>query len=87
MMYPYVKLRDDIEVVHSHIIKDGDVQKVIVHFEQPIEGGFRFARCELPSYQWIRHDGFDKEDLEFFLLFLENNYNSIYKSAEDEKFK
>lgn len=36
MMYPYMTLGEDIDIVHSHIIEEGDIKKVIVQFEQPI---------------------------------------------------
>ena len=53
MMYPYMTLFDETEIVHSQIIEENNVQKVIVHFERPTEGGFDYARCELPEYKWI----------------------------------
>lgn len=31
MMYPYMTLADETEIVHSHLITDGSCQKVIVH--------------------------------------------------------
>lgn len=52
MMYPYLTFADDTEVTHSGIIEDGDVKKVLVHFERPTEAGFDFIRCEPPSYTW-----------------------------------
>ena len=52
MMYPYLTFDDDTEVTHSGIIEDGDVEKVLVHFERPTEASFDFIRCEPPSYTW-----------------------------------
>ena len=33
VMYPYMTFEDGTEVVHSDLITDGDIEKVIVHFE------------------------------------------------------
>ncbi len=52
MMYPYLTFDDGTEVMHSDIIEDGDVEKVLVHFERPTEAGFDSIRCEPPSYTW-----------------------------------
>ena len=39
MMYPYMTLPDETQIVHSHIIEDDGRKKVLVHFERPTEGG------------------------------------------------
>lgn len=31
-MYPYMTFEDGTEVIHSDLITDGDIEKVIVHF-------------------------------------------------------
>ncbi len=49
MMYPYMILADETEIVHSQIIEKDDMRKVIVNFKRPIENGFDSARCELPD--------------------------------------
>lgn len=50
MMYPYMTLDDETEIVHSQLIEDENgKQKVIVNFERPTETGFDSARCELPD--------------------------------------
>ena len=53
MMYPYMTLADETEIVHSQIIEEDGKQKVIVHFERPTEQGFDPEPCELPEYKWI----------------------------------
>lgn len=50
MMYPYMTLGDGTQIVHSQLIHDDGVDKVLVHFERRNEQGFDSARCELPSY-------------------------------------
>lgn len=62
MMYPYMTLYDGTEIVHSQIIEEDNIQKIIVHFERPTDDGFDDARCVLPEYKWTQRiksvDGF-----------------------------
>ena len=81
MMYPYMTLGDGTEIVHSHLIQDGDKQKVIVNFERPTEDGFDSARCELPSYTWINRQGYSDDEIELFQKLLESNAHLLYKYA------
>lgn len=57
VMYPYMTFEDGTEVIHSDLIADGDIEKVIVHFERPTAEGFDSARCELPSCSWTDWEG------------------------------
>lgn len=81
MMYPYIVLADETEVTHSHIIEKEDVQQVEVHFERPTEKGFDMARCILPSYTWIKVEGFTDREIENFNEFLKHNAHLLYKYA------
>ena len=81
MMYPYIVLADDIEITHSHIIEKDGCKEVEVHFERPTDKGFDSARCSLPSYKWIKKDGFSNEDIEEFEQFLKYNAHLLYKYA------
>lgn len=81
MMYPYMTLQDETEIVHSHIIDEDGKQKVIVHFERPTEEGFDSARCELPDYKWLFIKGYSKEEVNFFEQLLHSNAHLLYKYA------
>ena len=82
VMYPYMTFEDGTEVVHSDLIVDGDIEKVIVHFERPTAGGFDSARCELPSYNWAMWEGrFTDEEKRGFETFLSNNAHLLYRYA------
>lgn len=83
MMYPYMTLPDETEIVHSQIIDDGEIQKVIVHFERPTNNGFDSARCELPGYDWIIKDGYTNEEIAFFEKLLQSNEKLLYKYAQN----
>ena len=47
MMYPYMILADETEIVHSQIIEKDGIKKVIVNFERPTENGFDSARISI----------------------------------------
>ncbi len=81
MMYPYIILADETEIVHSHIIEENGKKCVEVHFERPTEEGFDVARCSLPSYTWIKKEGFTVKEIEKFEKFLRSNAHLLYKYA------
>lgn len=81
MMYPYIKLPDDTLITHSHLIVNGEKQIVKVHFEQPIEGGFKSARCVLPDYRWEFNEGFSESEINSFIEILENNAHLLFRFA------
>ena len=83
MMYPYMTLNDETEIVHSQIIQKGETETVQVHFERPTEGGFDSARCELPSYKWLSREGFTDQEISLFEMLLQNNAHLIYKYARN----
>ena len=50
MMYPFMTLDDNTEVVHSEMLPDGRVK---VYFEKPdAKDCFHSAVCYLPDYKW-----------------------------------
>ena len=81
MMYPYMILSDETEIVHSHIIEKDGIQGVEVHFERPTEEGFDMARCLLPDYTWTKREGFTDKEVEKFSKFLHSNAHLLYKYA------
>lgn len=81
MMYPYMTLSDETEIVHSQIIEEDGQKKVFVHFERPTEDGFDSARCELPEYRWVSREGFSDEEIQMFEKLLESNAHLLYKYA------
>lgn len=81
MMYPYMTLSDETEIVHSQIIEENGGQKVIVHFERPAEHGFDSARCELPAYRWVSKEGFSSDEIAMFEQLLRSNAHLLFKYA------
>ena len=82
MMYPYMTLADETEIVHSHLKEQDGIKTVEVHFERPKPYGFDSARCRLPFYNWIMRDGFTDEEILRFESLLQNNAHTIIKYAE-----
>ena len=83
MMYPYMTLADETEIVHSQIIEKDGKRKVIVNFERPTENGFDSARCELPDYKWAEREGYSDEEIAMFEKLLHTNAHLLYKYAEN----
>jgi len=79
MLYPYMTLEDDTEIVHSDMDSNGNVSVCI---ERPIEGGFQSATCELPSYTWKDIDGFSDKDLDAFQEIIEKGAHLILRYAK-----
>jgi hypothetical protein len=64
MMYPFLTLDDNTEIVHSELLKDGSVK---VYMETPDEKlCFKHATCYLPSYKWEEVFGYSSEDIAKF---------------------
>lgn len=60
MLYPFLTLADDTEIVHSGYRPDGTVLFVI---ETPIYGGFKSARFVYPKNSWKEIEGYDEEEI------------------------
>jgi len=61
MLYPFMTLDDNTQIVHSETLPDGQVRVCV---EQPVHRGFHSATCMLPSYSWEDVEGFEKADLD-----------------------
>lgn len=79
MIYPYMILSDNTEIVHTQVFEEEGIQKVEVHFERPTENGFDTARCQLPSYTWLIREGFSDEEMQKFEQFMCSNAHLFYK--------
>lgn len=66
MLYPFMTLPDETEIVHSEILIINDKENVKVYIERPIDGGFASATCWLPEYKWENINGFSTEDIDYF---------------------
>ena len=80
MMYPFLRLDDNTEIVHSELLDD---DKVKVYIEKPVNGGFYSAICYLPSYQWSEVEGFSDNDISAFQELLESTAHLIIRFARE----
>ena len=81
MMYPFMKLDDETEVVHSDVY--GKNETVKVYFERPVEGGFCSAECYLPSYEWANINGFTKKEIAQYQNLVESTAHVIIQLARE----
>ena len=84
MMYPFLTLDDNTEIVHSEMRPDGTVK---VYFEQPdAEMGFRHATCYLPSYAWEDVEGFTQAEIERYQQVIESTAHLILEFSQEGGF-
>ena len=68
MMYPFMTLDDDTEIVHSEMLPDGRVK---VYIEKPdAKDCFHSAVCYLPDYTWEQISGFSPAEIDRYQKFL-----------------
>ena len=86
MLYPFMTLDDDTEIVHSEPqLIDGE-ERVKVVIEQPVEGGFPSAVCWLPHYSWEKVEGFTKDEIKAYQELLESVSHVIIALAREGGF-
>lgn len=83
MMYPFMTLEDNTEVVHSEAFVVEGKEMVKVYIEKPIEGGFQSAECYLPDYEWKNIEGFNDSDIAKLQEFLESTAHIIIRLARE----
>ena len=85
MMYPFITLNDETEIVHSEMNKDGTVK---VYIEKPDEKDcFHHATCYLPEYKWENIYGFSEADIKKFTDIIESTANLILEFSKDGGFE
>lgn len=85
MIYPFLTLDDETEVVHSELHEDGTVK---VYIETPDEvDGFHHATCILPEYNWIEIVGYSDAELKRYQKLVVDNAHLIMEFAEKGGFQ
>lgn len=85
MMYPFMTLDDDTEIVHSDMQTDGSVK---VYIEKPDEKyGFRHATCYLPNYTWEDIYQFSDDDIKKFQEIIESTAHLIIEFSQEGGFE
>lgn len=83
MLYPFMTLNDNTEIVHSETLENSGKEEVEVRIEKPVEGGFYSATCWLPEYRWENIQGFSQEDIYYFQELLESVAHIILQLARE----
>lgn len=84
MMYPFMTLNDNTEIVHSEMRPDG---KVKVYIERPDEKyGFRHATCYLPGYEWEDIYHFSSEEIQRYQQIIESTAHLILEFSQEGGF-
>ena len=85
MMYPFMTLNDETEIVHSDMTPDGRVK---VYIETPDENcGFRHATCWLPSYTWEDIYHYSPADITRFQDIIESTAHLIIEFSQEGGFQ
>ncbi len=85
MMYPFLTLDDETEIVHSEMRKDGTVK---VYIERPdAEDCFHYATCYLPEYVWEDIHGFSQEEIAKNQQIIESTAHLIMKFSQEGGFE
>ena len=85
MMYPFMTLNDDTEIVHSEMKPDGRVK---VYIERPDEKyGFRHATCWLPDYTWEDIYQFSDEEINRLQKIIESTTHLIMEFSQEGGFE
>lgn len=81
MMYPFMTLNDDTEIVHSEMREDGTVK---VYIETPDEkDGFHNATCILPQHKWMDIVGYSEVEMDYFKRIIRDNAHLIMEFSQE----
>ncbi len=84
MMYPFMTLDDNTEIVHSEMLPN---HKVKVYIEKPDEKDcFHYATCYLPDYEWEDINGFAESEVEKYQKIIESTAHLIMRFSQEGGF-
>ena len=87
MLYPFMTLPDETEIVHSESVERGGKECVKVCVEKPVDGGFKSATCWLPDYRWENVTGYTEQELDILLELIQSLAATIYELAREGGFE
>lgn len=78
MMYPFMSLNDETEIVYSDRKQDGTVK---IYLETPDEkDGFHNMTCYLPSFEIKEVNGYSTKQVEAFMEIVRSKENLIMEA-------
>ena len=87
MLYPFMTLPDETEIVHSESILSDGKETVKVCIEKPIDYGFKSATCWLPDYRWEKVEGYSSEEIAKLQELIQSLAATIYELAREGGFE
>lgn len=85
MMYPFMTLDDETEIVHSEFLPTG---KVKVYIEKPDEkDGFHHMTCYLPDYSVEEIFGFDDDSVKKYMDIIQSTAHLILEFSQKGGFE
>ena len=87
MLYPFMTLPDETEIVHSESRMSDGREVVKVCIEKPIDYGFKSATCWLPDYRWEKIEGYTQEEIASLQELIQSLAATIYELARDGGFE
>ena len=87
MLYPFMTLPDETEIVHSESILSEGRELVKVCVEKPVDYGFKSATCWLPDYRWENVVGYTQEEIAGLEEFIQSLSATIYELAREGGFE
>ena len=85
MVYPFMTLEDNTEIVHSELLPNN---KVKVYIEKPDEKDcFHHMTCYLPGYDIEDVYGFSETDINKYLEIIRSTSHLILEFAKDGGFE
>ena len=85
MMYPFLQIGGDTEIVHSDMLPNGEVK---VYVEKPdVKDGFHHASCFLPTYRWEDVKGFSTKEIDRYQEVIESTAHLIMEFAQTGGFE
>lgn len=80
MMYPFMTLNDETEIVYSDRKEDGTVK---IYLETPDEkDGFHNMTCYLPSFEIKEVNGYSTKQVEAFMEIVRSKENLIMEKLQ-----
>ncbi|MDE6744190.1 MAG: hypothetical protein K2J95_09970 [Lachnospiraceae bacterium] len=85
MMYPFMTLDDDTEIVHSELLEDN---KVKVYIEKPdAEDCFHHMTCYLPKYELEEVYGFSQSEIDKYMEIIKSTAHLIMQFSKEGGFE
>jgi hypothetical protein len=85
MMYPFLQVDGDTEIVHSDMLPNGEVK---VYVKKPdAKDGFHNASCYLPDYRWKNINGFTASEIAKYQEIIESTAHLIMEFSQQGGFE